>query len=498
MLLLAALLSPPPSEARAEGAPLDLSSWVAASLEHLASSPTYQRLQAREASAESFIHASWEQSPWTVRSTATHGQAFPRTGSVFVPQLGSSVPTSRSWELGLTGALEYRRRERLVGTVAGSVGYLDDRERAGVNAGDLPFALDVNLAYDVLRGGAGSSENDRARAAAYLGVADKLETDAARLSARLRFLEQAVALFGNVCKRRQVERLAGVVKGAVESARVQLQSRVLTQAEYLNYQFLENTIAAREASVELERRALLEGLLVWGEAVKERMHARLGLAVDCDGARGSATKWADAAALDADALRRLAERLPAYAASRAANLSATFDLSAAETELLAGLSPFVAGRVARAPGSDEEVLTAQLGLQLAWNVPQVRGAAARDVALFARQAAQRRMEEVYAQQVSAVRTLTARMETERRVLETLVRSAASVDELARVLEVQRAIGEANALNQATALVNAVDLELAMVDGGLRIGLAWHQLQAMQAAAEAVGEQDRLDDADWLE
>lgn len=464
----------------------------------LSSSPTYRSLEQRKAAAEAFIHAAWEQDPWTLRSAVTHGQPFPRVGETFVPRLGMAVPTSRSFDVGVTGAMEYRLRSRLVGSVAGAVGYVDDRERPGHLANDLPFSVDLTVGYDVIRGGSESSENDRARANALLGVADKLEAEQAALQAKLGFLEQVVALFGNRCKRQRVEHLEAIVRTALESARIQLDSRVLSQAEYLNYEFLENSIAARRASVDLEQRLVLEGLAAWGPAVAERTRGLATVAVDCDAGRSNLDVWAKSGVLSADEVRQLAERLPGYSARRAAGLSASFDLRASQTELRPGLSPFLAGRFARALGSDEEVVSAQLGLQFDWNIPQNRGPAARDVAHHAHRAAQERVDETYALAVANIRSLTARMEVERNLLEVLKRTAASTGELARVLEVARAIGEANALNQATALVNAVDLELAMVDSWLRLGLAWHQLQALQLAADEIRELHRLGDADWLE
>jgi len=432
----------------------DLDAWINAGTAALPASPTYRALDARRQSSEAFVDAALEQSPWTLRSTVRHDQIFPRT--------------PRAWGLGASTEVEYRRRSGWVGTLAGAVNYVD------IADANLPFSVDLTVGYDVIGGGDDSAGNDRAEAFALRSISDALSAESTRIDARLRFIDDVASIYAAQCKKKRVEELRKVVGAALSAAQIQLDSKVISQADFLNFRFLDDSFVTRLTSAEIEQRLALERLEAWGPAVVETVRALSGQPIDCDRVKKDRTVM-----MTPEAVTALAERQPQHAARRADRLAAAYDARATRTEQRPALVPSVGGTFGRI--SDQEVVTAHVGVAFDWNIPQSRGHAAETATRLAVEAATVRIEESLASSVAFIRQLIARVESERRLLDVLARSTASSEQLARVLDVQRAIGDIDALNQATALLNAVDLKLAVVDSGVRLESAYWQLETLKQA-----------------
>jgi hypothetical protein len=472
----------PPRPAPAPG--LDVEAYVALLRAALPSSPTLRALDARRAAAAEIEVAAREEAPWTLRGGLRHAQPFPRTGVVRDPVTMETAPTARSWDLTGRAGVEYRRRSTLLAAATADVGYADPAPREVISAHDLPFAIGLSVAYDLVTGGAESPANDRAHAAEARAVAEALAADAARVDAELRLVDDALAAFAGACKARAIQDLQRVVTEAAAASRAQLAARISSEADALNFRVLEQLYAARLASAAQERRVALERLTAWGPDLSALGRARAADALTCRVPSAELAARAARRPAGDDARRRLVEGSPLVLARAAELTAAALVLRATETELRPTVAPFLAGSVARLRGLDETVFTAQAGLDVSWTIPELKGAASVRGQTEALSAARRRVEEARAALDATARALIARLETERALLAALDDTTATTTQLARVLEVQRAIGDVDALNQATALVNAVDLELAGIDALARFTSAALQLDVLAAASRA--------------
>jgi len=477
----------------------DLTRWVEQARAKLDDTPTALALERSRDAAEHAIEASKHNSPWTLRSLATHGQQFPRNGTSFVPRLGQSVPTSRSWEATFTGAVEYRSRSRWAVALEGATGYFDNQDVPGAQANDVPFNVDLSVTYDVVGGGAGSAENEAARAEALSAVAQRLLAGEARLAAELQLLEDVVALFANRCKQTALEPISAATTRALEEARLQVETKVISQADALNYEFLADSVASRRAGLALEGRALLSRVRAWGPQMARTLEALSAGRPACEEGLQAALARAAAAARPEAAVDGLAASLPGPAARRAAETAAGLSLAALRMGQRPNLTPCLLGRMSRAIGFDEEVALVEAGLQLDWNVPGARGDAQLRSAEAQRAAAARAREEaLLAARAEVMRTVTT-IEAEQDLLRALARTIEHTTALEKVLEVQRAIGEVSSLNQAVAVANQVEARLSYVDSWLRLRLGVLRLAALERAAErAAPDLQRATDSAWTD
>ena len=485
--------------AAAEHGPRDLDAWVAAGLARLSDSPTIRALEEARRSGISAMLAAIEESPWTVRSSLSHTQPFPRRGQA--RRSGNSVPfdTVRSYDVQASAELAYQRRSRFTASLAGTTGYLENLESQGAEAADVPFSVDLTIAYDLLRGGADSAEHERARAVAMRALASSLATEAARLQAELRFVDEVVAIFANRCQLDEMERVREAVGRALEGARTQLDAKVMSKPDYMNYVHLENVVLSQRSGLERQRAAVLDGMLAWGSEIRQVVEALLNGPVDCPKSSDITGVDRSIAALDPlmAHLPVLAAQLPAHIAARAEQLASSHDLAATRTERLPGLAPYVAGRVERVSPLDEEVGSAQLGIQLDWTVAQGREARLEEAASQAHAAATRRVQESLQQGMSTLRALQGQIAAERRLLDVLSRTVDNSDALGRALEVQRAIGEVDALNQTSAYVSTINAKLSYLDSWARLQTSLYRVRAIDEAAKRTAEdRERLDDVSW--
>jgi hypothetical protein len=493
IVLMSLALAATPGEAD------DLSAWVARARGQLANTPTAQTLEASREAAEHALRAATEQSPWTLRALATHGQQLPRNGTSFIPRLGQSVPTTRSWEATVTGGVEYQSRSRWSVALEGAAGYFDNRDVPGAQANDLPFNVDLSVTYDVVGGGAGSAENEAARAEALAALGRRLATRDGLLQADLQLLEQVVALFGNRCKLAALAPTAAAADKALKEARLQVETKVIGKADALNYEFLADSVASRRAALLLEGRALLARARVWGPELGDALAAlassnpACGEGVDAALARAAWAPQADAA------LDELAAGLPGPAARRAAESAAGLSAAALRMGQRLSLAPFLLGRVSRAIGYEDEVGLVEAGVQLDWNLPGERGQALLQAAEAQRRAAGQAAMEAQVAARAQVRQVVAELQAEQELLQALARTVQHSSELEQVLEVQRAIGEVSSLNQAVAVANQVEARLAYVDSWLRLRLGLLRLEALERAAEAAGpDVARATDTAWMD
>ena len=143
--LCIALSAAPPASS-----PSDLEVWIDAARSKLEDTPTARVFEQQRAAASASVDAALLQSPWTARSLLTHGQQFPRNGTSFVPRIGMSLPTARSWEATLSGSLQFQNRSRWAVQLEGAAGYFDEPTVDGLQQNDVPFSVDLSVTYDVV------------------------------------------------------------------------------------------------------------------------------------------------------------------------------------------------------------------------------------------------------------------------------------------------------------------------------------------------------------
>lgn len=470
----------------AQGPATGLDAWLAKATSALPASPAARTLTQATVASEAAIRASLDEAPWSVQSSLAHGQYLPRPEGLPAPGR-SLVP---SWDARASAELRYELRSRLLARVAASASLYAHPAVETASAEVLPFAVELSVAYDVLRGSRHSSEHDRARARAVRALAEKLSAEANLVDAELGYLALLVGTYSNACKLSALGELEQRVAKSLAEVKLQRDTRVISPVAYMNFEHLANVVRVQRAGLELERDALVEDLGAWGARDAARA---------LDGAKLACTPESPEARTRADAAEDLARALPATGAARAALWASSFDLAATRTERRASLSPYVAGRVAREVGVTDAVGTAELGLSLAWDVPGARGDALEVAAVEAHSAARLRVEQVHTEQASTIRRLTTSFERSRALVAALQSMLENATKLERALDVQRSIGDVDAVNQTTAFVNGLASKLSMIDAWLGAELAARQLGVLEdAARQYAPELARIEDGVWVE
>lgn len=479
LLIALALTAPAAPEAADE-----LADWVAQAQSHLGDSAAAQAItQSREAARYSEV-AARAQSPWTMRSTLAHGQQFPRNGSSFVPRLGMSVPTSRSWEAVLSGTVEYRSRDRWAVQLEGAAGYFDNSEVAGAQVNDVPFNVDLSVTYDVISGGSDSAENQAARAESISAVAQRLAARDRMMQAELLLMGQVVELYGNRCKLAEVERIEAATAKALKQARLQVETKVISPADALNYEFLADSVRSSLAGLRAQSRSIMQQVSAWGPVTAATFAKLVQRRPSCREPLARVLSRAVKARRTPQAIEEIAVALPASGARQAAATAASISAGALLTAQRPSLAPFLLGRVSRAIGLDEEVALVEAGLQFEWNVAGERGDAQLRAAQARRSAAARAVEQQQLEARAGLRQLLAEIEAEQALLQALDGGVQHSEKLGKILEVQRAIGEVSSLNQAIAIANQVEAHIAYIDSWLRLRRAILHLGVLEATAEA--------------
>lgn len=462
----------------------ELSTWVGRARANLDTSAAARAIEKSREAARHAEVAAREQSPWTMRTTLAHGQQFPRNGTSFVPRLGMSIPTSRSWETVASGTIEYRSRSRWAVQLEGAAGLFDNPEVDGVQQNDMPFNVDLSVTYDVVGGGADSAENQSARAEAIGAVASRLGARQRMMQAELLLVQQVVELYANRCKLAEIERIEAATKKALEEARLQVETKVISEADALNYEFLADSVNSRLAGLRAQTRSVLERASAWGPKTSATFEALAAQTPACEEPLEAVLARAAKARRAADTLDEVARALPASAARQAEASAAAVSAQALRMAQRPSLAPFLLGRLSRAIGLDEEVALVEAGLQFEWNIAGARGDAQLRAAEARRAAAGRALEQEQVEARADLRRLVARIDAETKVLEALHGSVQHAERLGAILEVQRAIGEVSSLNQAVAIANQVEAHIAYIDAWLRLRQALLELEVLEATAEA--------------
>lgn len=494
-LLIALALTAPTLPAEGD----DLATWVAEVRNHLDDSAAAQAIaQSREAARYSEV-AAQAQSPWTMRTTLSHGQQFPRDGSSFVPRLGMSVPTARSWQTLMVGTLEYRSRDRWTVQLEGAAGYFDNAQVAGAQQNDIPFNVDLSVAYDVVSGGSDSAENQAARAEAISALAQRLAAKDRLMQAELLLMSQVVELYGNRCKLVEVERIEAATNKALEDARLQVETKVISSADALNYEFLADSVRGRLAILRGQTRSILQRASAWGPETMAAFETLATRTPTCREPLEQTLERAGEARRAPKVIDEIARALPGSGARQAAATAATVSVGALVKAQRPSLAPFLLGRVSRAIGLDEEVALVEAGLQFEWNVAGERGDAQLRAAEARRAAAGRAVEQQQFEARADLRQLLAEIEAEQAVLRALDGGVQHSEKLGKILEVQRAIGEVSSLNQAIAIANQVDAHVAYIDAWLRLRRAIFHLGVLEATAQATRpELDKTTESAWTD
>lgn len=478
-LLIALALTAPAISPGAD----DLATWVAEAQSHLGDSAAAQAIVQSQAAARYAGVAAQAQSPWTMRSTLAHGQLLPRNGSSFVPRLGMSVPTSRSWEAVLSGTVEYRTRDRWTVQLEGAAGYFDNSQVAGAQVNDVPFNVDLSVTYDVISGGSNSAENQAARAEAISALAQRLAAKDRLMQAELLLMGQVVELYGNRCKLAEVERIEVATGKALEEARLQVETKVISPADALNYEFLADSVRSSLAALRGQTRAILQRASAWGPETSAAFEGLAKRTPRCREPLDKVLGRVEGARRTPKAVDEIASALPGTGARRAAATAATISMGALVTAQRPSLAPFLLGRVSRAIGLDEEVALVEAGLQFEWNAPGERGDAQLRAAQARRSAAGRAVEQAQLEARASLRQLLAEIDAEKGILRALDGGVQHSEKLGKILEVQRAIGEVSSLNQAIAIANQVDAHVAYIDAWLRLRRAIFHLGVLEAVAK---------------
>lgn len=476
MLLVGALGSPP---AHAAGG--SFQAWFRSLGPLLEDSPALLAAAKEIEAAEHGIEAAIRQAPFSLDSNLAYTHFVTGIGANFVPGSPIAVSSGSTFDVQATSRLSFGLRERLLAQLEGSVGFLGVMEGESFDARNLPFSLGLSLRYDLVRGGSGSSENDRARSQAVLELGGKLRGWARILELELELQSLGSALYANACKHRGLDALAERARRARAEAEIQKGAKVLSQTDLLNFRFLESSVEARLAALVAEREELKERLLGLGEDVREKTLAGLGAIGACDPdlqtLRGlQAPGWG--------VLERVAADLPGTAAPRALQLALVFSREAQDTELLPGLSPFVSGRFARPNGFQDEVAAVTGGLAFDWAIPGVKGYEALAAAQERHRAAERESESARLRALGELRAMLARVQTRQRLLEVLEVSARDAAALVEILDVRRSIGDIDALNLASAVASSLDARFSLIDAAVELEATLLRIETYQRAAEA--------------
>lgn len=438
---------------------------------------TTQQIEA----AEHGIEAAMRQAPFALGSALEYTHFFTGIGANFVPGSPIAVSSSSNFDIRARSQLTFGLRERLVAQLDGSVGLLGTDGREAFDAGNIPFGLGLSLSYDLVRGGNGSSENDRARSSAVSELSGKLQAWARLLELRLELQAVASALYANACKQKGLEDLAERARRARSEAELQKGAKVLSQTDFLNFRFLQSSVDARLASLVAEREELRERLLAFGESVQAKTLKGLERVDVCDPDLATLRSVRPPAS---GGLERLAADLPAASAARAVQLALVFAREAQDTELLPGLSPFISARFARPDGFASEVAGVTGGLAMDWAVPGSKGYEALEAARKRHHAAEQESEAARLRALADLRALVARIRTRQGLIEVLELNAQDAGALVEILDVRRSIGDVDALNLASAVSGNLDAKFSLVDAAVDLEAALLRLETYREAAEA--------------
>lgn len=484
------------TEVVAAPASTSFSAWYRALGEVIEDAPGMQAAFRNARAADHGIEAAIRQAPFSIDSSLEYTHFVSGLGANFVPGSPIVVPSASAFDLRSNSRLGFGLRERFFAQLDGSVGLLEAMGTGTFAAENLPFSLGLRLQYDVLRGGNRSAENDRARADAVSALGSKLQSWDQMLALRLELQSVTSALYGNACKQRGLEALRERAERALSEAEVQKSAKVLSQTDFLNFRFLRSSVMARVARLTAERAELEARLMVFGELVARKVAASIAAVRTCDPDFSALRSLSPP---EAPVLERTAETAPGVAAQRAVQLALVFAREARGTELLPGLSPFLAGRIARPDGLDSEVASVSGGLALDWAIPGERGAQGLEAATVQHRAAEAAAEAARLGALSELKALAARMTTQQQLMRVLEATAEDSAALVEILDVRRSIGDVDALNLASAVSGNLDAQFSLVDAAIQIEGAFLQIETYREASRAsVAELERLSSEHWTE
>lgn len=403
------------------------------------------------------------------------------------PEPGAALP-SRSLSLGPSAGLSYRGRSGLSMTLDASYEYMPvTTVGASTQVGSAgawathPFSSALRVGFDVLQGGRQGTAWTRSRAAAETSRAALSSTADERLQLALSMTETVAALFELECTAVALTSMEREVTASVATAKLQLETKTLSQKDYLNFAALETNFATRLAqtmSARAEARLRLEAFGAAARGLSERL-ATEGVQCELEVSKVLASPPLE---LDDVAIEAVASRLPSALASEAALLSASYGARATQLGNRPHLEPFVAADL-RASGS-RPLVSATAGLSMQWNVPWVRGRLAEHEASLAYEAARLSVVRTAMENRARIRTLLAQVRAQRAVLVVLQRARENLALLLRTLDAQKAIGLVDSLNTSSATLDALETQLTIISSFVAHEQARYLLTQYLRAAEA--------------
>jgi hypothetical protein len=200
-----------------------LEDWLARAPQFLSDAPGMEAARRSRESSKAAVDASYRQAPWVLETAVEYTHFLTEQVAGFVQDAnGNPVALTQDFDLSGRTSLGLRMREGVSAELSVNAGLAGV---GGTNLGDpenLPFGVGLNVAYDLLRGGARSIENERARGDALRAFSTQLSADARALELDVSLRRALAGAFINRCKARVVARIRGLVDRSLIEEKVQL------------------------------------------------------------------------------------------------------------------------------------------------------------------------------------------------------------------------------------------------------------------------------------